>query len=631
MGSRFAAALAAASLLFVGGAALGAEGDPYLKTCLSTTAAPPCVAASPTFQGGDAEVSPDGRHLYAAVWKVDSSGWSGIRLYDIGADGALTLRSGAPGCYAHLVAGCTNTTNEYAGSDIDLSADGRNLYLTGNGALVVFNRDTSTGTLLETQCFGSSPGCTAVPSGQFSSAALSPDGTSLYLRGNDYIGVFDRNTATGQLTHKPGAAGCVVEESPAGSGCTVGRGTTGNGFETAVSPDGRHLYVASTTPGGVAIFDRNTANGTITQPAGTAGCISTDGTSGATGGIECAAGGGSLGQASAVSLDTPGAYAFVSGGAGHTVFRRDPANGLLTKTDCVDETGGAAPPAGCHEVKGAAGADAAVTPDGNHVVLNAQNVGLAFLVFDRATGKLSQRGAHGCFTDVAPGAPCDYVPGLLRGPGGVAVAPSGLLGFAALRVPPANGGSIASFVLDAAPACQSKTVAVKTRAALRIPLTCTDPNGDVITLEIKAPPTWGTLSAIDQTADRVTYTPHPTRRGTDTFKYGATARGASGPAATVTLTITARPKVIDRKPPNTRITAAPKSRTRLRGALFRFRSTERHSTFQCKLDKTSWLRCRSPKRYRIVRRGRHTFQVRAMDRAGNVDPAPARKRWIRTR
>jgi Bacterial Ig domain/WD40-like Beta Propeller Repeat len=631
MGSRLAAALAAASLLFVGGAAFGAEGDPFLKTCLSTTAAPPCVASSPTFQGGDAEVSPDGRHLYAAVWKLDSSGWTGIRLYDIGADGALTQRTGAAGCYAHLVAGCTNTANEYGGSDIDFSADGRNLYLTGNGALVVFNRDTSTGTLLETQCFGSSPGCTAVPFGQFSSAALSPDGMSLYLRGNDFIGVFDRNTATGQLTQKPGAAGCVVEESPAGSGCTVGHGTTGNGLETTVSSDGRHLYVASTTPGGVAIFNRNPANGTITQPPGTAACVTTDGTSGSTGGIECTAGGASLGQATAVTLDTPGAYAFVSGAAGHTVLRRDAATGLMTKTDCLDETGGAAPPAGCHEVKGAAGADAAVTPDGNHVVLNAQNVGVSFLVFDRGTGKVSQRSAHGCFTDTGPGAPCDYVPGLLRGPGGVAVAPSGLLGFSALRVQPASGGSIASFVLDAAPSCQSKTIAVKKRTALRIPLTCTDPNGDVITLEIQAPPTWGTLSAIDQSADRVTYTPPPARKGKDTFKYGATARGATGPAATVTLTITAAPKVIDRKAPNTRLTAAPKSRTKLRGALFRFRSTERKSTFQCKLDKTSWQRCKSPKRYRIVKPGRHTFQVRAMDRAGNVDVTPARKRWKRIR
>jgi Big-like domain-containing protein len=631
MGSRLAAALAAASLLFVGGAAFGAEGDPSLKTCISTAPAPPCVAASPVLQGGDVEVSPDGRHLYAAVWKLDSGGWTGIRLYDIGADGSITQRTGAPGCYANGVTGCTSTTHEYAGSDIDFSPDGRNLYLTGNGALVVFARDTATGTLLETQCFGSPGGCTPVSLGQFSSAAVSPDGTSLYVRGPDYIGVFNRNTANGQLTEKTGAARCVVEETPAASGCTQGYGTAGNGLETAVSSDGRHVYFANTSPGGVAIFNR-AADGTITQPAAVNDrCITTNGTSGTAGGTECAAGGASLAQANAISLDAQGAFAFVSGAAGLTAFRRDSSTGRLTLTDCLDEVGGGAAPPGCHEVKGAAGSDAAVTPDGNHVVLNAQNVGLSFLVFDRSGGKLSQRSAHGCFTDTGPGAPCDYVPGLLKGPGGVAVTPSGLLGFSALRVSPATGGSIASFVLDAAPACQSKTVAVKTRAALRIPLACTDPNGDIVTLEIEAPPTWGTLSAIDQANDRVTYTPHPTRKGTDNFKYSGTARGSSGAPATVTLTITAAPKVVDRKAPNTKLTAGPKVKTRLRGALFRFRSTEARSTFQCKLDKTSWQRCKSPKRYRRVKVGRHTFQVRAMDRAGNVDPTPARKRWRRSR
>jgi hypothetical protein len=631
MGSRFAAALAATSLLFVGGAALGAEGDPSLKTCLSTTAAPPCAALSPTFQGGDVGVSPDGKHLYAAIWKIDSSGWSGIRLYDVGADGTIIQRTGAGGCYGNGVPACTSTTHEYAGSDIDFSADGRNLYLTGNGALAVFNRDTATGQLLETQCFGPA-GCTPVVFGQFSSAALSPDGRNLYVRGSDYIGVFDRNTANGLLTEKVGASRCVVEEFPIASGCTQGYGTTGNGLETAVSPDGRHVYVASTSPGGVAIFNRNTGDGTISQPGAAADrCITTDGTSGSSGGTECGAGGASLGGATAVSLDPQGAYAFVSGAAGQTVFRRDANTGLLTKTDCLDEAGGAAPPAGCHEVKGAAGSSAAVTPDGDHVVLNAQNVGLSFLVLNRTAGTLGQRAAHGCLTDSGPGAPCDYVPGLLKGPGGVAVSPSGLQGFSAIRVLPAQGGSIASFGIDAAPACQAKTVTVTTRKALPIPLTCTDPNGDVVTLEISTPPTWGTLSSIDQSRDRVTYTPHPTRKGTDTFKYAGTAQGSTSPPASVTLTITAKPTVIDRKAPNTRITSGPKPRTVRRGASFRFRATEARSTFQCKLDRTSWQRCKSPKTYKVVKRGRHTFQVRAMDRAGNIDPTPARKRWRRIR
>ncbi len=87
----------------------------------------------------------------------------------------------------------------------------------------------------------------------------------------------------------------------------------------------------------------------------------------------------------------------------------------------------------------------------------------------------------------------------------------------------------------------------------------------------------------------------------------------------------------DVTPPNTRITAAPKRRTTAHRATFRFRSTEAGSTFRCKLDRRPWRRCTSPKRYRNLRLGRHTFRVRAWDRAGNADPTPAIRRWSITR
>jgi hypothetical protein len=35
--------------------------------------------------------------------------------------------------------------------------------------------------------------------------------------------------------------------------------------------------------------------------------------------------------------------------------------------------------------------------------------------------------------------------------------------------------------------------------------------------------------------------------------------------------------------------------------------------------------------YRRVKVGKHTFQVRAMDQAGNVDATPAKKVWTRIR
>ncbi|MDP8928934.1 MAG: hypothetical protein M3O70_10260 [Actinomycetota bacterium] len=83
----------------------------------------------------------------------------------------------------------------------------------------------------------------------------------------------------------------------------------------------------------------------------------------------------------------------------------------------------------------------------------------------------------------------------------------------------------------------------------------------------------------------------------------------------------------DTTPPNTRITSRPAARTTARRAIFRFVATEPDSTFQCKLDRGVWRSCVSPKRYRSLTRGLHTFRVRARDEAGNVDPTPAARTW----
>ena len=59
-----------------------------------------------------------------------------------------------------------------------------------------------------------------------------------------------------------------------GGTCADGHGLS-NPQGLAVSPDGKSVYVA--TAGGVARFIRNTTTGAISQPAGTAGCISETG------------------------------------------------------------------------------------------------------------------------------------------------------------------------------------------------------------------------------------------------------------------------------------------------------------------------------------------------------------------
>jgi len=215
-------------------------------------------------------------------------------------------------------------------------------------------------------------------------------------------------------------------------------------FETVFSPAGRNVYASNQTPGGVAMLTR-APNGSLSQVAGTAGgCVTTGGTSGGAGGTECVAASPTLTQAWAANLDRQGAFVFVSAAGGNTVFRRDQTNGRLSQTDCVYEVGTPAPVGVCHEVKGAAGSDAAVSPDGNHVVLNASGLGLSFLTLNRTTGRLAQRAKRGCFA-ASPAPPCQNVPGLLGGLGSVALSPNGLYVFAAVRVPPANGGSIVSF------------------------------------------------------------------------------------------------------------------------------------------------------------------------------------------
>ncbi len=79
----------------------------------------------------------------------------------------------------------------------------------------------------------------------------------------------------------------------------------------------------------------------------------------------------------------------------------------------------------------------------------------------------------------------------------------------------------------------------------------------------------------------------------------------------------------DTDPPQTRITKKPKKKLRARRVAFKFSSDEAGSKFQCKFDRKAFGSCRSPKKY-AVKPGKHTFQVRATDSAGNVDRSPAK-------
>jgi Tol biopolymer transport system component len=79
--------------------------------------------------------------------------------------------------------------------------------------------------------------------------------------------------------------------------------------------------------------------------------------------------------------------------------------------------------------------------------------------------------------------------------------------------------------------------------------------------------------------------------------------------------------------PDTTILSGPKPKTKKRTAKFTFSSTVEGSTFECRLDGKPFGACTSPKSYRNLKVRKHTFEVRAIDGAGNPDPFPAKRTW----
>jgi hypothetical protein len=79
--------------------------------------------------------------------------------------------------------------------------------------------------------------------------------------------------------------------------------------------------------------------------------------------------------------------------------------------------------------------------------------------------------------------------------------------------------------------------------------------------------------------------------------------------------------------PETTITAAPPATSRSRNASFSFTANETGARFQCRLDGGAFAACASPATYAGLVAGDHSFAVRAIDAAGNVDATPASHSW----
>jgi hypothetical protein len=122
-----------------------------------------------------------------------------------------------------------------------------------------------------------------------------------------------------------------------------------------------------------------------------------------------------------------------------------------------------------------------------------------------------------------------------------------------------------------------------------------------------------------------THTPAaPLSDGPHTFRVRAT--DAAGNQATAT-----RSFEVDATAPETQITANPPALSNSPTADFSFFGSDPGgsgvASFECRRDAEDWTPCASPRSYSALAEGAHSFEVRAIDQAGNTDSSPASFTW----
>lgn len=452
--------------------------------------------------------SPAGDRLYALLRYTGTGGGAAVASFAVdAATGALTLER----CVGSRDVGvaCSEAARMPATgvSALALAPGGRQLYVAGRGQVVLFALEESGALAGTSRCAaaGADPaeGCPALIADDERTTALavSPDGTTVAATAGGVVRTLRRG-ADGLLT-------AAAERALPGAA------------RAAWAPDGTMLHVGDAVEGAIHALDPATLQ--------TRSCID-DGDGGSGCAASAAADLSSVG-ALRVSADGRDLYAVVPSGA--VVFRRG-GDGALSGGRCAlspsdlgpcgdgEDEAGAQPPA--HSALVLDGDESALfagsgvldrylrvtrAPDGNRAPLCTDggtvgtHPGRAVDVRmtcadpdgDPVTVRVTQPPAGGALD------------GLVAATGAARYTPAqGFRGTDPIRFRGSDGraesgdAELRVEVGNRAPVCSDVTIALVVRGTRTLPVSCSDADGDPLTVSVLTPPQRGTLAGLDYTA-----------------------------------------------------------------------------------------------------------------------------------
>ena len=173
-------------------------------------------------------------------------------------------------------------------ADVEVSADGAHVYVAAvvSRTIVVFARNAITGALSLSSCVSDDLGgdagglpaqteCSAAQGlGDPAALAISPDGRHVYVASPNAgsLAAFARDPQSGELAQL--VPGCLTDSSaPATDPQCVAGARLNGASDLALSSDGNHLYLAAPKRDAVVVLSRDSASGLVAPVAGINGCV----------------------------------------------------------------------------------------------------------------------------------------------------------------------------------------------------------------------------------------------------------------------------------------------------------------------------------------------------------------------